>query len=134
MFQRATKDRKGESLAPKKDWRKGHSNKTPDLDKFKEFAQENQGLTATAMAEKLGNLSVKTVCKWLKGIGFTRKKSYGYRERNEKNLAVYREELGTKNSGTIVYIDESEIDDNEEYLYAWGIKGARVYAMKPGFK
>ncbi len=74
LFQRATKDRKGESLAPKKDWRKGHSNKIPDLDKFKEFAQENQGLTATAMAEKLGNISLKTVGKWLKRIGFTRKK------------------------------------------------------------
>lgn len=30
-----------------------------------------------------------------------------------------------------MYIDESGIDDNEDYCYAWGKKGKRVYALKP---
>ncbi|MBA3751521.1 helix-turn-helix domain-containing protein [Candidatus Dependentiae bacterium] len=62
------------SLTPKKDWRKGYGNKIPDLEKFEQFVKENQGLTATAMAEKWGSISVRVFCKWLKRIGFTRKK------------------------------------------------------------
>ncbi len=31
-----------------------------------------------------------------------------------------------------VYLDESGIDDNETYVYAWGPKGQRVYDMKRG--
>jgi transposase len=44
------------------------------------------------------------------------------------------EEIATKNPENIVYIDESGIDDNEEYPYAWGKKGERIYAMKSGVK
>ncbi|MBA2307699.1 transposase [Candidatus Dependentiae bacterium] len=31
----------------------------------------------------------------------------------------------------MIYLDESGIDDNEEYPYVWGKKGSRIYAMKP---
>ncbi len=62
------------TIAPRKNWRQGHSNKIADLEKFRQFVKENEGLTATDMAEKLGTISLKTVCKWLKRIGFTRKK------------------------------------------------------------
>ncbi len=34
----------------------------------------------------------------------------------------------------MIYLDESGIDDNEEYPYAWGKKGSRIYAMKPSKK
>ena len=43
-------------------------------------------------------------------------------------------EIATKDIQSIVYIDESGIDDNKEYPYAWGKKGARIYAMKSGAK
>lgn len=32
----------------------------------------------------------------------------------------------------IVYFDESGIDNNEHYPYAWGLRGPRIYAEKPG--
>lgn len=66
--------REAGTIASKKDWRKGHSHKIKDLETFKKFVHENQGLTALAMAEKWGDISPKTVCKWLHRIGFTRKK------------------------------------------------------------
>ncbi len=74
------------------------------------------------------------MCKWLARIDFTREKSFGYSERNEKKRSIYSEELARKDPKPIVYIDESGSDDNEVYPYAWGKKGARIYAMKSGVK
>jgi len=62
------------SVAPKKDWRKGHGHKISDLEKLKKFADQNQGLTAVEMAEKWGGLTPKTMRKWLGRIGYTQKK------------------------------------------------------------
>lgn len=62
------------TVAARKEWRKGHGNKIKDLEKFKKFAEKNEGLTAKEMAEKWGNITLKTVCKWLNRIGFSRKK------------------------------------------------------------
>ncbi len=67
------KQEKG-SLASKKEWQKGYGNKIPDLEKLKEFVQVNKGMTAVAMAD-FWQVSIKTMCKWLKRIGFTRKKN-----------------------------------------------------------
>lgn len=35
-----------------------------------------------------------------------------------------------KDPQTLIYLDETGIDDNEVYPYAWGPKGSRVYGMK----
>jgi transposase len=74
LYRWVAKKKKGDSLAPKKDWRKGYGNKIPNLEAFKQFVEENHGMTAAAMAVKWGNISPKTMCKWLGRIGFTRKK------------------------------------------------------------
>ncbi len=66
------------SVAPKKDYRKGHGAKIIDLEKFKEFVLENQDCSAGEMAKKWGNISAKTILKYLKKIGFTQKKSHFY--------------------------------------------------------
>ncbi len=42
------------------------------------------------------------------------------------------ETIKTKPIDSFIYLDESGIDDNEEYPYAWGKKGPRIYALKPG--
>ncbi len=41
LFRWVAKREKGESLAPKKKWRKGYDNKIPDLNKFKQLFEEN---------------------------------------------------------------------------------------------
>lgn len=34
----------------------------------------------------------------------------------------------------MVYLDESGVNDNEVYCYAWGKKGSRIYGMKNGHR
>ena len=41
-------------------------------------------------------------------------------------------EVATKDPESLVYLDESGIDDNEVYAYGWSPKGSRVYGMKNG--
>ncbi len=86
------------------------------------------------MAEKLGTISLKTVCKWLKRIRFTRKKKVWLHRARWRKAQFLSGNNREKNAGNILYIDESAIDDNEEYPYALNKKGSRVYALKQGFK
>ena len=119
------------TIEARKNWRKGHSCKVTDLEEFKEFVENHQGLTAKEMAEIRG-ISTKTMCKWLKRIDFTRKKkTYGSIERDEESRSLYKETIALKSPDSLVYLDESGIDDNEEYPYAWGKKGTRIHALKP---
>ena len=46
--------------------------------------------------------------------------------------AQFVTEIATKDPESLVYLDESGIDDNEVYAYGWSPKGSRVYAMKNG--
>lgn len=62
------------SVAAKSNWQKGHSHKVPKLDVFRKFAEENSGLNSIEMAEKWGNITPKTIRKWLARIGYTQKK------------------------------------------------------------
>lgn len=64
------------TLAPKTNWQKGHGHKIKDLDYFKKFAEENKDLTAKDMAKKWNNISAKTIRKWLRRIGYTKKKDF----------------------------------------------------------
>jgi len=61
------------SLEPKKDWKKGHSHAIRDLEKFREFVQENSYLTLEEMAHKWGNISRSTVAVYIKKINFVKK-------------------------------------------------------------
>jgi transposase len=58
------------SFAPKSYWQKGYHHKIANLDAFKQFVSENKGLTASDLAKKWGNISIKTMCKWLHRIDF----------------------------------------------------------------
>ena len=73
LFLWIKREREEGSPAPRKEWRKGHSPAVTDLEAFKSFADKHQGYTATRMAEIWG-VSTETMCKWLRRIGYTRKK------------------------------------------------------------
>lgn len=63
------------SIKAKKGYQKGHSHKIKDLEKFASFIQNNDGKTLKEMALKWPEpISAKTICKWLKRIGYTYKK------------------------------------------------------------
>lgn len=63
-----------------------------------------------------------------------KKKTFGYKEQNENDRETFKAEIATKNLATLVYLDESGLNDNEVYEKAWGPKGPRIYGRKPGGK
>lgn len=73
-------------------------------------------------------ISDYTVSRALKKIGFTRKKSYGYKQRNEiERTAFVKLELEN-----IVCADESGMDGREGYDYGYSPTGDRLYDLKSG--
>ena len=66
--------RRGEPLKPKENYQHGYNPKITDMEVFKSFVDENQGLTSVEMASKWGNIDPKTFRKWLHRIGYSRKK------------------------------------------------------------
>ena len=63
------------SVNPKQGYQKGHSHKITDINEFRSFVENNRSLTSTEMALKIGNISASAVCRYLKKINFTRKKT-----------------------------------------------------------
>ncbi|KLT21986.1 transposase [Wolbachia endosymbiont of Armadillidium vulgare str. wVulC] len=55
----------------------------------------------------LGNISCQTISGALKKVNFTRKKTYGYKERSEENRAKFTKIIEIKEPENLVYIDES---------------------------
>jgi transposase len=68
--------KRGIDLRPRKNWQKGHSHKITDLKAFKEFVDNNAGLTQKQMAEKWGNVGRMTIARALVKIEYTKKKDF----------------------------------------------------------
>lgn len=66
--------RKGEDIKPKKNWQRGYGHKIVDLEIFKKFVDENNGLTLKEMAEKWGGVRKMSIQRALKKIGYSKKK------------------------------------------------------------
>ena len=62
------------TIKARKNWRLGHSHKIKNWQEFKEFVDDNSGLTAIQMAERWGDVTPKTIRLWLHKIGYCRKK------------------------------------------------------------
>ena len=62
----------------------------------------------------------------------SKKKTYGYRERDEAQRLDFMERLQEKDAAKIVYLDEAGIDNRSDYPYGYSPKGERVYALKDG--
>lgn len=60
------------------------------------------------------------------------KKTYGYQERDEEKRAEFLALMSQKKREDLVYIDESGLDNREEYGYGWNEKGERFYDFKSG--
>lgn len=65
-------------------------------------------------------------------MGIPEKKTYGYRERDEEKRQEFREKIQKKKKEQLVYVDESGIDNREDYGYGWNEKGKRFYDLKSG--
>ncbi|MDZ4876887.1 MAG: IS630 family transposase ISTer1 [Chroococcidiopsis cubana SAG 39.79] len=60
------------------------------------------------------------------------KKTYRYRERDEEKRQEFIEKIERKKPEERVYIDESGIDNRDDYSYGWNEKGQRLYDLKSG--
>ena len=60
------------------------------------------------------------------------KKTYGYRERDEDKRREFQAKISQKQSSELVYVDESGMDNREDYGYGWNPKGKRFHDLKSG--
>ncbi|WGJ62168.1 IS630 family transposase [Wolbachia endosymbiont of Frankliniella intonsa] len=112
----------------------GYNHKITDWNKFTEFAKKHGGKTLSEMAKLWSNVSIPTIHLALKKLDSHAKKTYGYKERNEEKRAEFLKIIATKEPQNLVYIDESGIDNTEDYPYGYSQKGQRFYALKSGKK
>lgn len=73
---------------------------------------------------------------YLTGVGenwlHAKKKTYGYRERDEAKRAEFVAQLAALPLEQIVYLDESGMDARDDYDYGWNEQGQRFHAFKSG--
>ena len=121
-------------IKAKTGYQKGYNPKIPDLEQFRKFAQINGSKTQKEMADEWPDkVSDRTISKALKKIGYTRKKkTYGYRERDEDKRKKFLAKIRDKRPEQLVYIDESGMDNREDYGYGWNELGKRYYDLKSG--
>ena len=73
----------------------------------------------------------------LKKMNFSwKKKQLSYRERNREERIKYHHKLQNFikkiGSKSLVFIDESGFEDNQDCIYAWSKKGKKVYGEQEG--
>ncbi|MEM1367660.1 MAG: IS630 family transposase [Cyanobacteria bacterium P01_H01_bin.15] len=120
-------------LKPRPKNYKGNGEKIKDWEKFKGFVEANPDRTQKELAELWETkISDRTIGRALKRINFTRKKTYGYRERDEEKRAEFSQKIETVKEEQIVYADEAGMDNREDYGYGYSPKGERLYDLKSG--
>lgn len=62
----------------------------------------------------------------------SKKKTYGYRERDEAKRQTFLEQLVNVAPAQLVYVDEAGMDNRDEYAYGWNKRGQRFHALKSG--
>lgn len=62
----------------------------------------------------------------------SKKKTYGYRERDEAKRATFLAQLADIALKQRVYVDESGMDERDDYGYGWCERGKRFEALKSG--
>lgn len=79
-----------------------------------------------------GEISARSISRALQKIGFTRKKTYGYCERDEAKRQEFICALTETTQEMQVYVDEAGMDNRDDYAYGWNQKGQRFHALKSG--
>ncbi len=65
-------------------------------------------------------------------MGLAEKQTYSYRERDEEKRRLFIQELQSYKPENIVYVDESGIDNRDDYGYGWNEIGKRFHDFKSG--
>ncbi len=114
-------------------YQRGHSHCISDWDEFRAFAERYGDKTQAEMVQLWQfKISKRTMSRALAHIGWTRKKTYGYRERDEDKRAAFITQLAAIPVSQRVYVDESGMDERDNYGYGWCERGKRFEALKSG--
>ncbi len=85
--------------------------------------QRSRGASACGSAQSV---------KLSKNLTILEKKTYGYQERDEEKRQEFRLKISQTKPENRVYLDESGIDNREDYGYGWNLKGKRFHDLKSG--
>lgn len=128
---------RGESLAPRK--APGRERKLDEngVKLLKEDLQARPAVSYEKRAEFLRKLlgvrvSKSTICRMIKRLGYTRKRSVGASERDEFLKAAWRVMVAEKvEPQRLVFVDEMDTNISLAPLYAYSPKGQRANAEVP---
>jgi transposase len=122
------------TVKPNTNYRRGPKPLIDDLEAFKKFAASHGHLTQTEMAQKWPKtISRIRIGQALKRIGFTRKKkTYGYRERDEQARLEFFQQISGYAKERFVYIDEAGVDNRVDYPYGYCHSSERFETLKLG--
>ena len=110
-----------------------NNRKIQDLKRFEQLVNQHKDKTQQQIADLWGeNLTQQNVSDGIKNLGITRKKTYGYQERDEEKRKEFKEKIRQKQSNRLVYVDEAGFDNRDDYPYGYSPKGERCYALKSG--
>lgn len=89
-------------------------NKITDWEEFAEFASRHGDKTQAEMAALWeGDISARTISRALQKLEWSRKKTYGYRERDESKRTSFVAQLAEIPTSQRVYVDESGMDERD---------------------
>ncbi|WP_221643529.1 MULTISPECIES: IS630 family transposase [unclassified Nostoc] len=109
------------------------NNKISDWDKFRIFVKEHGDKTQSEMAQLWeGEISQRTISRALIKIEHSRKKTYGYSQRDEAKRVAFLAQLENPKASHLVYVDESGMDERDNYGYGYSEVGERFYELKSG--
>ncbi|WP_156147447.1 IS630 family transposase [Rickettsia endosymbiont of Ixodes pacificus] len=109
---------------------KGYNAKI-NLKEFEELIINNHDKTAKELSIILGNRLQRTrINYYRKLLGYTYKKSHLHPRRDIGLRNEFIEKIQQISKETLVFIDESGIEDNACREYGWSIKGTRCYGNK----
>jgi len=105
-----------------------HARKIPPVRACSWREDSSRDGTTVVGADKLTHYLKGFKENWLQ----SKKKTYGYRERDEEKRQAFIAQLSTVPPCQVVYIDESGMDGRDEYDYGWNERGHRFHSLKSG--
>ncbi len=76
-------------------------------------------------------VSKSTICRTIKRLGYTEKRSVGASERDEWLRAAWRTMISTLDAQRLVFVDEMDTNTSLGPIYAYSLRGHRAYAKVP---
>lgn len=115
-------------------FQKGCWHKITNWERFREFVKKHGDKTQGQMAPLWGdNVSQQNISDARRKMGVSQKKDIRRDlERDELKRQEFQEQLKTKTASQIVYVDEADIDNRDNYPYGYCKIGQRFYALKSG--